>query len=177
MGQYFVIVNLDKREFIHPHKLASGLKFWEILASQTAPRALAFLLRQSNEGGGGDIAESSEDNKKLFCGSWRADRIAIIGDYDKSGIYQKCDDLEGMKSQNKFLKENDRLDELLKPGDLFEDITDKMLPEYNKFIDIAEYQVDLKSEGWRNNNEKNDKPHSKVDIVLSAKGYETDVKC
>ena len=51
MGQYFMIINLDKKEYIDPHKLASGLKFWEILASQSATRALAFLLRQSNEGG------------------------------------------------------------------------------------------------------------------------------
>ncbi len=170
MGQYFVIVNLDKKEFIHPHKLASGLKFWEILASNSAPRALAFMLRQSNEGGGGDISESNEDNKKLFCGSWRGNRITIVGDYDESGIYEKCHDLADMKSHNEFLKENNRLDELQKPSDLYADITDKMLKEYNEFIDIPEYQVDMKSEGWRQNNEKNEKPHSSPDMILSSSG-------
>jgi hypothetical protein len=33
MGQYHVVVNLTKREFIHPHKLGSGLKLWEQIAS------------------------------------------------------------------------------------------------------------------------------------------------
>ena len=37
MGQYWKAVNLDKREFVHPHRLGCGLKLWEQLAkSQTA---------------------------------------------------------------------------------------------------------------------------------------------
>jgi len=30
MGQYFLILNLDKKEYLHPHKLGSGYKLWEI---------------------------------------------------------------------------------------------------------------------------------------------------
>ena len=33
MGQYWIPVNLDKKEFIEPHKLASGLKLWEQMAN------------------------------------------------------------------------------------------------------------------------------------------------
>ena len=176
MGQYFVIVNLDKKEYIHPHKLASGLKFWEILASNSAPRALAFLLRQSNEGGGGDVSESNEDKKKLFCGSWRANRIAIIGDYDESNIYEKCTELKDLASHNKFCLENKYTERILKPKDLFKDITDLMLKEYNEFIDIPEYQVELTSEGWRKNKEKNEKPHSSPDMIISSTGIKQNVR-
>jgi len=165
-----MIANLDKKEFLNPHKLASGVKFWEILASESATRALAFMLRQSNEGGGGDPEFSNQDDKKYFCGRWRGDRIAIVGDYDETHIYQKCTDLAGMKSHNKWVTENDRLDEVLKSSDLFKDITDKMLKEYNKFIDIPELQVDLESEGWRQNKKPNEKPQSSPDMVLSSKG-------
>ena len=33
MGQYWLPVNLDKREFVNPHKLGAGLKLWEQLAN------------------------------------------------------------------------------------------------------------------------------------------------
>ena len=83
-----------------------------------------------------------------------------------------------MKHHNKWaLEEQKDPSMVIDRKDLFKDITDKMLPEYNKFIDIEEYQVNMKSEGWRQNNEANDKPHAKVDMVLSSKGMETDVKC
>ena len=80
MGQYFYIVNLDKKEFLHPHKLGSGLKFWEILSTKV-PQVLAYLLRQSNESGGGDITAGKTN------GRWARDRIVIIGDYDESDLY------------------------------------------------------------------------------------------
>ncbi len=144
MGQYFVFVNETKQEYIHPHKLASGLKFWEILASPVATRALVFLLRRSNEGGGGDIHEETK-----YCGTWAGDKISLVGDYDESHIYEKCMDASELADHNKWLIDNDRKDETLSKKDLFKDITDKMLKEYNKFIDIDEYQVDLKSTGWR----------------------------
>lgn len=150
MGQYFVFVNEDKQEYIHPHKLASGLKFWEILASPVATRALVFLLRRSNEGGGGDINTTTyQENKKKFVGRWAGDKISLVGDYDESNIYQKCMDASELADHNKWLTEQKREDEKLTKKDLFTDITDKMLKEYNEFIDIDEYQVNLKSTGWR----------------------------
>ena len=35
MGQYWVVVNLDKHEFVMPHRLGSGLKLWEQLARES----------------------------------------------------------------------------------------------------------------------------------------------
>jgi hypothetical protein len=47
--------------------------------------ALAILLRQSSEGGGGDI--SGDDD---LIGSWARDKIVIVGDYDDSKLYEKA---------------------------------------------------------------------------------------
>ena len=103
MGQYFLVVNLDKKEFIHPHELGSGMKLWEICANN-ACRVLPFLLRKSNETGGGDI---HKDYKS--AGRWAEDRIVVIGDYDESGLYDKA------------LKE-------------FKDISNEVKDEFNDFI-------------------------------------------
>lgn len=81
MGQYFLIVNLDKREFVDPSRLGGGLKLWEICANNVC-RILPFLLRKSSEGGGGDI------RKEYFsAGRWCGDRVVVVGDYDESGLY------------------------------------------------------------------------------------------
>jgi len=85
MGQYFVIVNLDKKEYIHPHNLGSGAKLWEICANPIAG-VLPFLLRKSSETGGGDI-----DFESRVAGRWAGDRIVVVGDYDKSGLYDKTE--------------------------------------------------------------------------------------
>lgn len=33
MGQYFLIVNVDKREYIDGHRLGVGIKLWELAAN------------------------------------------------------------------------------------------------------------------------------------------------
>lgn len=86
IGQYFYVVNLTKREFLHPHKLGSGLKLWELCAS-SASGVIPYLLRKSDEGGGGD----QNDSKAKWCGHWAMDNIAVIGDYDSSRLFQEID--------------------------------------------------------------------------------------
>ena len=47
MGQYFLIVNLDKKEYLHPHKFGDGLKLLEFgCSSQGTLTALTLLLRR-----------------------------------------------------------------------------------------------------------------------------------
>lgn len=174
MGQYFIFVNKTKKEFIHPHKLASGLKFWEILASPVATRALCFLLRRSNEGGGGDFhGKTFQEKKTEYCGRWAGDSIEIVGDYDESNIYDLCKDPSELASHNKWLLENNRKDEVLTKKDLYKDITDKMLKQYNEFIEIDEYQVDLKSTGWRDTvkgrHNTEAEPAMRPDMIISVK--------
>lgn len=88
MGQYFYVMNLDKKEFLHPHHFNDGLKLLEFgLSGCGIMSALAILLRQSSEGGGGDMNRDSP-----LIGSWAGDRIAIVGDYDESGLFTKADE-------------------------------------------------------------------------------------
>lgn len=80
MGQYWIPVNLDKREFISPHKLGDGLKLWEQLANGAAAKGLVILLAAMPEPrGGGDLQPDP------IIGRWAGDRIALVGDYAEDG--------------------------------------------------------------------------------------------
>ena len=83
MGQYHRCVNLDKREFIDPHKLGNGLKLREQVASHpgTGAALIILLASASNGQGGGDLDQSP------IVGRWRGDRIAFVGDYDDEAFY------------------------------------------------------------------------------------------
>lgn len=83
MGQYHLVVNLDKREFLDPHPLAAGLKLWEQVANFPGTgAALLVLLAVSNGRGGGDLRAPDPEG---MIGRWGGDRIAVIGDYAESG--------------------------------------------------------------------------------------------
>lgn len=106
MGQYWITVNLDKREFINPHKVATGLKLWEQLANHPGTGAALIILTAAmpEVRGGGDFdleknwhgpeREFPEHNitpgpmpddyseiARRTIGRWAGDRIALIGDY------------------------------------------------------------------------------------------------
>jgi len=83
MGQYHKIVNLDRKEYLNPHKLGCGLKQWEQLANHpgTGAALLVLLASASTGAGGGDFAGGN------VVGRWRGDRIAMIGDYDDDVTY------------------------------------------------------------------------------------------
>lgn len=102
MGQYHKTVNLDKREYLDPHKLGDGLKLLEQMNSHGGTMAaLHLLLSVSNGRGGGDLSfqaidENYEwytpDSKKAvaelaekYVGRWAGDRIAVVGDYAEDG--------------------------------------------------------------------------------------------
>jgi len=88
MGQYFVLVNLDKKERVEPYPIGCGAKLWEWCAND-GPKLIPFLLRRSNEGGGGD--DHDRDQHK-YCGHWAGDRIVLVGDYDESKLYREAYD-------------------------------------------------------------------------------------
>lgn len=104
MGQYHYAVNLDKREFIHPHKLGCGLKLVEQLGGKGGTgSALVVLLAASSGRGGGDFQSdnwSAKENPEGIVGRWAGDRIALVGDYGVDGdlrpedaagsIYARC---------------------------------------------------------------------------------------
>jgi len=96
MGQYWIPVNLDKKEYVNPHKLGAGLKLREQLATHPSTgEALVVLCAAMPElRGGGDLKEAE------IVGRWAGDRIALVGDYaedsdlaaefEASKIYGQC---------------------------------------------------------------------------------------
>lgn len=97
MGQYWMPVNLTKREYISPHKLGTGLKLWEQLANGQGTGAALIVLcaAMPERRGGGDLQEDP------VIGRWAGDQIALVGDYAEdsdlpnapipaSTIYEVC---------------------------------------------------------------------------------------
>ena len=133
MGQYYVIVNLDKGEFLNPHCFGDGIKLMEFGHSTDGTLlALTTLLSNGNGRGGGDIFSSKyrraegrwfrerkrfdegkrkteprfpspEKHNNPLIGSWAGDRIVIAGDY---GDERKFLTEEQIKQfQDKYRKE------------------------------------------------------------------------
>lgn len=101
MGQYFKLVNLDKKEVVVSYDIKGSAKFYEWLYNNQA-RVLVWLLRQSNEGGGGDICDF---DKYKTLGRWAGDRITLVGDYDRSGLYDIDKYFDYKNISKKLLKE------------------------------------------------------------------------
>jgi hypothetical protein len=148
MGQYFLIVNLDKKEYIKP----TLMKLWEICANNTI-RVLGFLLATNNWDGTGipkhynnkeekeqiinelkelnidyEIHEYKDGSgfivpKYLFFGRWCCDRVALIGDYA-----QNAPNAEFLPSYF-YVLEN------------YTDITERVIKEFNHFIEIENLKI------------------------------------
>lgn len=88
MGQYWKPVNLDKKEFIDPHKLGAGLKLWEQVANHPGTGAALILLCADPR----SLEEGSGDVKGSVVGRWARDRIVLVGDYGDSETYEECDE-------------------------------------------------------------------------------------
>ena len=88
MEQYHVIVNLDKKEYLHPHSFGDGLKFLEFGASGNGTMlGLAAFLAVSLGQGGGDLCTENP-----LQGSWAKDQIVIVGDDYGDGTYDIAQD-------------------------------------------------------------------------------------
>lgn len=98
MGQYHYLVNLDKKQFVHPHQIGNGLKLHEQVGWEysTATALVMLLAASSRDGGrgGGDFRAAHP-----LVGSWAGDRIAFVGDYaetedipgsDATRIFEAC---------------------------------------------------------------------------------------
>lgn len=69
MGQYYLLANLSKREYIHPHRLGAPAKLWEICFDR---RVAGVLLAATA------IPDSEDDHP--FVGRWAGDQIIVVGD-------------------------------------------------------------------------------------------------
>ena len=78
MGQYYLIVNPDKQQYLEPHNFNDGAKLTEFGSSGDGVMfGLAVLLADGNGRGGGDVSSSDDE----IIGSWSGDRIVVAGDY------------------------------------------------------------------------------------------------
>lgn len=119
MGQYFYVLNLDKRQYLNPHCFGDGLKLLEFgCSSEGTMTGLTLLLRKSTEGGGGDFNSDGYREEGIpyrnsieIVGSWAGDRIAIVGDYDDSKLYQEA--RESWQNVSHYVLDAMRLDPYL----------------------------------------------------------------
>lgn len=80
MGQYYELFNLDKKEYVHAHRIGNGLKLMEQCGfEKSTATGLWLLLANSNGRGGGDALPHP------LIGSWAGDRILVQGDYAEEG--------------------------------------------------------------------------------------------
>jgi len=137
MGQYWIPANLDKREFINPHKLGCGLKLCEMLGTSPGVGTALIVLTAAmpTRRGGGDLHLPAPGAygkiAKRTIGRWAGDRIAIVGDYAEAGdlarehqaekIHRRCQSLSNYSKEE--LEEMDA-DEPSWREWLFKDITD-----------------------------------------------------
>ena len=85
MGQFFLVVNTDKKEYLMPHNFGSGLKFMEFTVDGCGVmHGLAHLLAQSSDGVAIDAPE--------ITGRWIGDNVVIVGDYDESKLFDLAQD-------------------------------------------------------------------------------------
>lgn len=112
MGQYWIPANLDKKEFINPHRLGSGLKLWEQLANPPGVGAALIILcaamPEKRGGGDFDLDENWHGPERTSgaepgpmpepypaiaaktIGRWAGDRIALVGDYAEDSDLPDC---------------------------------------------------------------------------------------
>jgi hypothetical protein len=82
VGQYHLVCNIDKKQYLHPHRFGDGLKLMEFgMSGVGTMSALALLLAKDNGRGGGDFHSQSP-----LIGSWAGDRIVIAGDYGDAWV-------------------------------------------------------------------------------------------
>ena len=105
-------VNCTKREYFTSWEIGGGAKLYEWCANHEVG-VLAYLLRKSDEGGGGDVKDFPS---LTFAGRWAGDEVYLVGDYDSSGLYEIA------KSR-------------------YQNIAQSLVAEYNQFMDFEEKQL------------------------------------
>ena len=92
MGQYHKLINVTKKEFVHPHNLDTGLKQWE--HTRIGKKGLDFiqyLLTMTSPGnGGGDLPFTT------ISGRWAGDIVMIVGDYTDWKRFPQFPELENL---------------------------------------------------------------------------------
>jgi hypothetical protein len=117
MGQYYLVVNTRKRQYLNARKFGDGLKLLEFgVTGAGTMMGLAVLLADGNGRGEGDLRSESP-----LIGSWTGDPIVISGDYADRGKHVSAEDLAEYRRSVAIDKEV--INYLRRKGQRIEDVT------------------------------------------------------
>lgn len=147
MGQYHMLVNFTKKEFVDPHKFGNGLKLKEQVNWEHAFSNIThYLIAKCTGRGGGDF------NTEM-AGRWGGDRISLVGDYAEREDFPFLTEQEYMDmkasvwgppikqprdSKGRFLSKKNVT------GD-YVDISDRLVYSIEE-----EFSIKYSGTGWRN---------------------------
>jgi len=130
MGQYHKLVNIDKREVVHPYNLGLGAKQYEQTGEGGAMGdALYLLLMTSPSRGGGDWEEFAG-----LSGRWVGDRVVVVGDY----------------TEDKDIPKYTNASKLYHDSEDWKDISDAVAVALGK---VFSFEINLAESGWRTRKE------------------------
>lgn len=69
MGEYYLTINLDKKQYIDPHAFGDGAKLFQ---QPTTGQALIVLTADGND--------LNDEYNNPIVGAWAGDRIVVAGD-------------------------------------------------------------------------------------------------
>ena len=124
MGQYHVLVNLDKKEIVTPHGLGLGLKQYEHIGefNGTLADAMYILMMTSPSRGGGDFPSTNISSR------WVGDRVLILGDYTQDS------DVQSIPNAGSLYGESNS----------YTDITDMVAEAFEQV-----FRIKISGEGWK----------------------------
>jgi hypothetical protein len=130
MGQYHKLVNLDKKEVVHPYNLGLGAKQYEQTGQNgSMSDALYLLVMTSPARGGGDW-----ESFPALSGRWVGDRVVVLGDYTEDSDLKQYPNFGQVYNQS--------LD--------WTDISDEVAQALGK---VFGFEIDLQQTGWRDRKE------------------------
>jgi len=164
MGQYYIILNLDKKQYLRPWNFGDGAKLLEFGTSGNGVMlGLAILLSDGNDRGGGDlrVPENAPEELNSLIGSWAGDRIVVSGDYADDGKFLSRQLLRDWRKNmppdtKKWIEERAKRGGSNTPNlytvatDLFENISEKVIQALCMDQWIRKEFVNMFAEmGWR----------------------------
>jgi hypothetical protein len=124
MGQYHVLVNVDKKETVSPHGLGLGLKQYEHIGefNGTLADAMYILMMTSPARGGGDFPSTNISSR------WAGDRVLVLGDYTEDS------DVPSIPNVGSLYNESES----------YTDITDLVAEAFGQV-----FRLKFSGEGWK----------------------------
>jgi hypothetical protein len=124
MGQYHILVNVDKKETVVPHGLGLGLKQYEHTGEYngTLADAMYLLMMTSPARGGGDFPSTNISSR------WAGDRVLVLGDYTEDS------DVPSIPNVGSLYNESES----------YTDITDLVAEAFGQV-----FRLKFSGEGWK----------------------------